>query len=210
MANFVSSFEKWGSRRCRFRLSWHYLRVYMCTCNSHKTISICYELSSYPIFTNSLVSFFNSKFYVDFSFFRFWSPQVWGLICCTTYWSIGCIPWKTSLENQAVIFSSTGKLSEFFRFNFNLFVWLPFATFAFFMMIFYSDSVWVLEYIFFFSLRIQNQNFSWKSRQLQLLSEQYIMPHCKFSGFSFTAIFCHFLVKDRASWIYSWSCNVQF
>ena len=24
MANFVSPFEKWGRRRCRFRLSWHY------------------------------------------------------------------------------------------------------------------------------------------------------------------------------------------
>ena len=104
--------------------------------------------SSNPIFTNSLVSFFNSKFYVDFSFFRFWSPQVWGLIRCTTHWSIGCIPWKTSLENQAVIFSSTGKLSEFFRFNFNLFLWPPFDTFAFFMMIFYLDSVWVLQWVY--------------------------------------------------------------
>jgi hypothetical protein len=132
--------------------------------------------SSYPIFTNSFVSFFNSKFHFDFSFFRFWSPQVWGLIRCTTHWSIGCIPWKTSLENQAVIFSSTGKLLEFFWFNFNLFLWLPFATFAFFMMIFYLDSVWVQKWVYiYFSLRIQNQNFSWKSRQLQLLSEQYIM-----------------------------------
>ena len=25
MANFVSHFEKWGRRRCRFRPSWHYL-----------------------------------------------------------------------------------------------------------------------------------------------------------------------------------------
>ena len=27
MANFVSSFEKWGRRRCRFRPSWHYCVV---------------------------------------------------------------------------------------------------------------------------------------------------------------------------------------
>ena len=78
-----------------------------------------------------VVSFFNSKFYVDFSFFRFWSLQVWGLIRCTTHWSIGCIPWMISLENGVVSFSYTGRLWELWLYNFNLFSLPSFATFAF-------------------------------------------------------------------------------
>ena len=83
-------------------------------------------------------------------FFRFWSPCVWGLFPCTSHWSIGCIPWKISLENRAVIFCSSWGLWELLQFNFNLFSWLPFATFAFYMMIFYSDSVWVLKWVYIF------------------------------------------------------------
>jgi hypothetical protein len=88
---------------------------------------------------------FNLRF-----FFRFWSPHVWGLSHCTSHLSIGCIPWKTSLENQAVIFSSTWGLWELLQYNFNLFSWLRIATFAFYMMIFYSDSTWDLKWVYIF------------------------------------------------------------
>ena len=85
-------------------------------------------------------------------FFRFLIPFPWylfhyyGLI-----WIILCIPWNTSLEKQAVIFSTIWGLWELLHFNFNLFSWLPFAIYVFYMRIFYFDLVLVLKWVYNFS-----------------------------------------------------------
>ena len=95
-------------------------------------------------------------------FFRFLTPFQWylfhyyGLI-----WIILCIPWNTSLEKQAVIFSTIWGTWELLHFNFNLFSWLPFVIYVFWMRIYCSDSVWVLKWVYIFFSFTAHSSIKW-------------------------------------------------
>ena len=112
MANFVSPFEKWGRRRCRFRPSWHY-----CVPCKSPRFSFVLFFSVFDSFESLTWSILSWVFIIiqRFSGKKFFYHELnlqAGLVLITT----DKLPWHSTSVRTSAVFSLL-KLSQLWSFQ---------------------------------------------------------------------------------------------